>query len=628
MIIDFRLAPVLTLCGSLLACLTADLLAVQTTTQTPSSVPTDKPFLSGIVQSADGTAAANVTVFLISGPYDKPEKLAETKTNELGKFAFSDPKLIDPVTEHYSYSTLMAVDGTNRLGWLTGLYAFRRLDQTITLLELKPFSGTLIDADDKPIAGAAINLKTLFGGPSNSSGRNSVSLPSSLLANSVLKTDQQGKFSLIGTQGGAVLFDLTPDGSSENKITIRGNSGADAVVKLRRGVLATGKVELPAERTADKFSQDLGKVTLWGNQKFDSLGEKTTKDEATVFVLQQELSAPIKADLSFEFPNLLEGTYRLHVKFEQETRLLSPQKLRKWKVEAGQPPLELLAGQASVLTGKVISYKTKKPIAGAQVRVAQRVDGHAAFSTFPTTDDQGAYSANVPNGSFTAMVSRAPDGFIRSPDIYDSKLRKERNPRFEVSGDTAAPNIELDSATDVTIEVTDEDGEPVEGAIVKVVVPVGYPDGEYDQPTAKTDVNGRYVIRGVTDDDTIPIWVRSANGVSEFKTIDPSEFAAPVSIVLSSEGLRFRVKVVDDNDKPIQGAKVHLGTYYRYQSKWIDSNRGTATSGGAGSGVTDSQGNFESGPLWPNSGYKISVTADGYVRARFEQGRKQRKRNG
>ena len=325
------------------------------------------------------------------------------------------------------------------------------------------------------------------------------------------------------------------------------------------------------------------------------------------------MHAPVKADLSFEFSNLLEGTYTLRVEFEQATRLLASQQTYQWKVAAGQPPLDLPVTQASVLTGRVISAKTKKPIAGAQVQIGNIIDGSIRITESPTTDDQGVYSVNVPDGTFSISVGTVPDGFIESPNMLNSDLVKERMPKFQVSGDTTAPDFLLDSATDVTIEVTDENGKPVEGALVKTVVPAGYPDGGYDKPTPKTDVNGRFVIRKVTDDDTIPIWVRTSDRVSESMTIEPAEFDKPVSVVLSSEGLRFRIKVVDDDDKPIEGAKVFVGTSYRYRSKWIDS--GLAISGSAGSGITDSQGNFESGPLWPNSGYDIKVTAEGYSRA-------------
>ncbi len=209
-------------------------------------------------------------------------------------------------------------------------------------------------------------------------------------------------------------------------------------------------------------------------------------------------------------------------------------------------------------------------------------------------------------------VTDTPVGFVPSPEQIDSELAEQPVKKVDVSGEANLPDIKLDPACDVVLKVIDEHGEPAVGAIVKVVTQTGYPDGGYRNPVQKTDASGHYTIRQVAVNDTLPIWVRTPTAISEPLVVTPGDLDGPLEVALSTEGVRFRVHVINDDDEPVSGVSVSLSTSFMYKSKW---NSRMGISGGAGTGKTDENGQFVSGPLWSGKGYKLTASGEGFSKA-------------
>ena len=240
------------------------------------------------------------------------------------------------------------------------------------------------------------------------------------------------------------------------------------------------------------------------------------------------------------------------------------------------------------------------------------IDGSLRYRKRVETDADGKYSVYVRPGTFLIKVAEAPEAFVPSGDSAGSELGKKRMPRLDVSKNTVWPDLEIDPAQDVTIEVFDDNGKPAIGAVVKIITTAGYPAGRDYQTVQKTDANGKYVIRQVTANDTLPIRVYTPTAISDpTLVITPSEHKTPLRIDLSPDhGARLRCRIVDRIGDPIANATVLIATTYPQVTKWLDQRMWL--SGGAGRGKTDVDGNFVSGPVWSDLQYSLNVIADGY----------------
>ena len=187
-------------------------------------------------------------------------------------------------------------------------------------------------------------------------------------------------------------------------------------------------------------------------------------------------------------------------------------------------------------------------------------------------------------------------------------------PRPTFPEDTQLPDLLVNPAQDVTIEVIDENGKPAVGAVVKIVTPSGTHGGNY-RSVLKTDLNGKYVIQRVASNDTLPIRIYTPTAISDpTLVITPGEHDKPLRIELAPEhGVRLSCRVVDRAGDPIADASVSIATSYPQVTNQLDYS--SYWSGFAGGGKTDAEGNFVSGPVWPDLEYSLEVTAEGYAKS-------------
>ena len=564
--------------------------------------------VSGVIQTSEGTPVVDAKVHLVGGAWDEPKVFTTTTSNSDGKFEFTSEQF----NEIDSAFSALAQHAEHGFGWSERIYPDVPRNLTVKLGAVATLDGQLMDASERPVPDATIYPELFFKGTLSSQQSDYAQVPKGFSASWQTKTDKDGRFSMSGIPaGGAGAFKV--EHPTIESLSVQFNFGKPVRIKLDAAVACSGKIKLPDN--FDRTSLDgksIGKVNLACYLGRNKNGEVVQDQNSVVMRYVSKFSAPIDDDLNFHFDGVYPGAYRVNIAFSDSILLAAPSKIPLWSVTTEVEPLVVETVPLFRVSGKVVSSTTGEAVAGAKVDVNRIVNSSLRYVAQPITDDQGVYSVNVPPGKLYGSVSETPSGFVPSPEHVGSDVAEPPTIKLDITADTTLPDIKVDPACDVVIKVTDQDGKPAAGAIVKVVTLAGYPDGDFRKPVQKTDANGMYTIKQVAVNDTLPIWVRTPTTVSEPLIITPGDLDGPVAISLSTEGVRFRVRVINDDDEPAAGVKVSLGTTFRYQSKWSDS---TAISGSAGSGITDENGQFVSGPLWPGSQYELITSAEGFSKA-------------
>ena len=271
-------------------------------------------------------------------------------------------------------------------------------------------------------------------------------------------------------------------------------------------------------------------------------GSLTTDPGSISMRYVSQFSTAINEDFSFRFDKAAAGNYRVAIKFADSIRLAAPFTIPNWIISKKTEPFVVKAIPLLRVEGKVVSGSTGDAVAGATLSLRQVVDGYGRFFGQAITDENGNYWKNVPAGRLYVSVRKTPEAYVPSPEHYDQDLDESPIQKVDIAADTTLPDFKLDDACDVIVNVTDENGQPAAGAVVKVVTVAGYPDGDFRKPVQRTDANGQYTIRQVAVNDTLPIWVRTPTAICAPMVVVPEELDGPVEIKLSTEGVRFRVK--------------------------------------------------------------------------------------
>ena len=562
--------------------------------------------VSGSIQTSEGTPVADADVWLIGGTWNDPTVLAKVKSNPEGLFEFDISEHQESLRRLYDIASVIAHYKEHGLGWFMGLSPERRRDISLKLQSTTQFQGQLVDASDQPIANATIYPTNLWRGSMGKLGHQT-RIPKDLLPRWQAQTNEEGILSIPGLPAAGVAK-LRIEHPTIEYLTVRLNLSQKATIKFDASVEAPGKIELPAGFDRSEIDEsNIGTVELYGASLRDQEGDETQDYKSASMVYESQFSAPIKSDFSFQFSNLIAGSYQMRVEFSDSVPLIPPPKPIECKIGSAPEPLVIKALPAVRVLGKVVGRDSGTAVAGAKMRIYTLKDGYSQTSANSVTDAQGMYSAVVPPGKLFVCATDTPKEFVPSPQVGS---KSPAILKASVTEDTVLPDFSLDPATDIVIQVTDEHGQPAADAIVKVVTAFRNRD---QKPVPKTDADGQYTIRQVAANDGLPIWVRTPTAISEPLVVTPEELDGPIEISLSTQGVRFRVKIIDDDDEPIEGASVSVYTAYWTQSKWVD----FGLSGSAGSGKTDDEGVFVSGPLWTGKRhqYHLNVSAEGYSKA-------------
>ena len=582
------------------------------------------PLVHGV--TPHGVPAPKVQVRLVGGDYGAPVTLAATISDEQGRFGFVNLPDRDAVVANLGSMDVWAWSGNRQIGWFHGLREYQRKPVTVCLKEAKTFDGRLVDGSGRPIEGAAVRPEILTSKQLGTSDANFGQLSPEMRRARQATTDADGRFQVPAIpSNGTLITTVTAAGFGQPRVSW--NLDEPLTIRLPATGTVNGGIDLPTGATMPKTppGQRLGQVWLRGAQYYNGDGNPIGVQLRPAYRVSVRQPTAIDRDGRFHVSRVPPGTYALVVKFEPHLplRMVSghPQSIvvRSGKVTDNVP---LKVSVAYSIRGRVLGALDKEPVAEAGVQLYHIVDGSMRHVQRVTTDADGNYLAHVPQGKIQIRVPAAPAKYIPL-NLYLRRSQKadNRQPTIDVQQATTWPDLLLDPAGDVEIEVVDEQGDPVADAMVKVLTPVEYESYGDFAPVEPADGVGRYTIRRVALNDTLPIRVRSDMGVSDPElTVTPGELNGPVRVQLSAaNGFRFRGKVVDTQGKPISDATIGLVTYLPYATKWQDAGGGVSFSGGAGTYKKNARGFFQTGPLWPDTTYQVSASAAGYGTATAPQ---------
>jgi uncharacterized GH25 family protein len=232
-----------------------------------------------------------------------------------------------------------------------------------------------------------------------------------------------------------------------------------------------------------------------------------------------------------------------------------------YQVEAQESSL-VIDAPSSVIEGRTfqvhVTDQNGNPIQGAEVTLSFTIQGEegkpSAEGVSPPetpTDSNGTTqitAPRIPSGSIIATLTVYKQGYLPG----ETQILIEKGDFF-----LDAPYMVIEGTT-FPIYVTDDNGNPIQGAEVLFTIPG-------DQPvvdTYYTDSAGTAQITAppVQKDTTAMITAWKNDNIDETEILIQNSqgnlaLEAPSSVI---EGKTFQVRVTDDNGNPIQGAQVTL----------------------------------------------------------------------
>ena len=166
----------------------------------PRSRAAEPEGIAGRVVDRTGEGMATAKVWVVGGSWEEPEALAETTTDGQGAFSFPsfwEEQARKGLRERIGHSYgLVARDGGGRIGWLTSRYRGDTKPIKIELVETGEALGRVVDADGKPVAGAAVVPDIFVRSTSDRSSADYVRLTPALAGPLATTTAEDGSFTL------------------------------------------------------------------------------------------------------------------------------------------------------------------------------------------------------------------------------------------------------------------------------------------------------------------------------------------------------------------------------------------------------------------------------------------------
>jgi len=287
------------------------------------------------------------------------------------------------------------------------------------------------------------------------------------------------------------------------------------------------------------------------------------------------------------------GTYGPFARTDNKGRLtvILPRRPKRFNISIKQPgygpywagwnstihpqsiPIEFTARlDAGWSVGGVVVNSSGQPVKG--VKVAPSVyfkkrpgdTSRLGIGTRIVTDAEGQWRFdNVPASHIDVYVS------LNHPDYKPLRRRLPRNGFGLKSGESPTARIELTRGLTVTGKVTDESGQPIEGAFVKTKF-------LNDIRKARTDKHGMYRLVGC-EPRMARIVVSAKGRATDMQEVRVDPDMAPVNFSMKPGG-KIRIRVVDEQGKGIPKARIFFrrwrGMFHYFEfshvSQYADKN--------------------------------------------------------
>lgn len=189
---------------------------------------------------------------------------------------------------------------------------------------------------------------------------------------------------------------------------------------------------------------------------------------------------------------------------------------------------------------KVVDQDTQKPIQGATVRLTSDITGEIT----KTTGADGYVKTKVALAQYSLVIEK--DGY-ETQEFAQPDLTKELVAELSLPGDLPAGKD-----ANVQVVVTDQDGKPVEGAIVRFFCPANGNNG-----TAAT--NGEGIATLNLKRNNYEISIACSGHFSASKTITVNNKEEFLKVTLERRYIcNVTTTVLDENGRPVSGAEVYF----------------------------------------------------------------------
>jgi hypothetical protein len=459
--------------------------------------------------------------------------------------------------------------------------AWRRVqhdDKMPIVLKMAPHGSKRLvvrDSNGAPIAGAKMRLSWLYPRvwENDDDGQSSLQLPADLATRWAQSTGADGalKLSFVppNTQGNFLIE--APGYATLGRNDYQDND--ELVVTLPRPLTITVRLTAPPDSPLTIKGQKLSGY-IRGAQQYDfyEVKPQTTDDKGEITLRD---IGPGQAAFGLLEGKAAKTDYLAHIK--GQFTIASGDDNRVVEI-----PLQAI--RAYAVRGKVTSADGK-PLKGVQIYGGG--PGRDNDTYLAVTDAKGEYSFRAGEGQNRVSVMGAPEGYAVSRMYVPRPFKVEAGAALPIK----APDFILQKAASLKVLVLDAQGKP------KPKARVSYATQEYfyDRNMRRTDSKGMLTISGAGGQ--IYLAARDGEAFSERKILKPP-FPTLVTLRLKANGgAKLKGRVLDQNNRPLAGAKVQI-----IEQRERSSSAPTSV-------TTDAKGQWQSAALWPDAKFSIFVTA-------------------
>ena len=536
------------------------------------SAEPEKAKFSGTVTGDDGAAIEGASVSLYMMTIDRESMSykvlpkAEVKSDDQGKFSFeTDSK---GANGYVVYCCLAQKEGLAS-AWAS-LTSGNEATWQITMGQPETMSGVVKDTDGNAIADAEVRLVFL----TIPGGQEQFMFGIEPIDAFATKTSSDGKFEfnnlpkdataefLVKKDGKGAFHTLDASMNPEAGFTYKAGQ-TDVVLTMEAGCKVSGTV------VSGDDQKPVGDISLM-----------VLDTSMPINLVHQPIKSA--ADGTFEFDDLSSGDYKVGIL--DDDWIAEPVTVSVANGTDAEATIKLTKG--GTLEVKVVDSETKEPIEGVSVNFR---DEQTQQNQNFVTDENGVGNKQVLPGTYTVRAYK--QGYRSSNDAGSVVVE---------DGKTANLKLGLAGKPKLTGLVTDSDGKPVEGAVIRVV-----PGGGGQRDGIKTDEKGQFTMAW---DSAQASWAegefyltathveKNLAGIVQF-----ADSGKKLSVKLEKAGSA-KGKVVGQDGKVIAGASARL---YFHGSRFSTS---------FGEEIkTDDNGEYELKALAYDQRYSVHITkAKGY----------------
>lgn len=535
------------------------------------------PRIAGMVVDARGAPVPGARLSLIAVTQREPvrcEVRESTQSDGAGAFRFAAPFPSDRTLPAMVFAK--APDGG--LAWSENLPVASPRELRLSIEEVRPAVGRVIDPNGQPLSGVQIVPQTLHSQGIGKRGR-SLLLPPALA----------GEFAALSAADGTFSIPGVPPSGGVDALVLRAGCGqpryywnAGQPVELELAEAGALVVRLEASEP-----QALAGVPVQIRRKPDN-----TKAYGVFYY------GPTSSDAHgiARFEGAPPGSYQVQIGGTERDLAWESERPSEVEVTSGkvaETAVKLV--RSFEVIGRVEDAASGAGIRDARV-IVTFVGRQVRIERPPVvTDAEGRFRAFVSRSVPAVSLRVEADGFDAPAETLDLQF----NGRAALDAGT----LSLARAREFEGTVRDEAGNPVPDAQVFVI------DGRGRPKELATDAQGRFRLSGLRRDGLFALYARRGAAVSAGgRVVVPSQQQGEIELTISpQQAFRLRGRVVDQSGAAMAGLPVELKWQWR-----VPGGPDAGLTGTFETTTTDQAGRYESSALWPGEAYFGNVLTDAY----------------